>query len=163
MAEIWDAYDRDFNKIDGVQLIRGEPIPDGMYHLACDIIVRHTDGSYLLMKRDLKKTYGGRWEITAGGSALAGETAFEGAIRELKEETGIAATSLREIKRIVNEQRRFFCVVYFCITDCDKDSVTLQEGETIAYKWATRDEILKMDSESIASIRVIDLIKNNEL
>ena len=113
MAEIWDAYDRDFKKIENVTLVRGEPIPDGMYHLACDIIVRHTDGSYLLMKRDLKKTYGGRWEITAGGSALAGETPLEGAMRELREETGIISTNLKEIKRIVNEQRRFFCVVYF--------------------------------------------------
>jgi hypothetical protein len=54
-------------------------------------------------------------------------------------------------------------VVYFCITDCDKTSVTLQEGETIDYKWATREEILKMDSEAIASVRVIELIKNDEL
>lgn len=163
MAEIWDAYDRDFNKIENVRLIRGEQIPDGMYHLACDIIVRHSDGSYLLMKRDLKKTYGGRWEITAGGSALAGEAPFEAAMRELREETGIISTNLKEIKRIVNEQRRFFCVVYFCITDCDKTSVTLQEGETIDYKWATREEILKMDPESIASVRVMELIKNDEL
>ena len=43
--ETWDAYDKDFNKIGGVTLIRGEKIPEGVYHLACDVIVRHTDGS----------------------------------------------------------------------------------------------------------------------
>ena len=33
MVEIWDAYDRQFNKIKNVTLIRGEAIPDNMYHL----------------------------------------------------------------------------------------------------------------------------------
>lgn len=97
MPEIWDAYDRDFNKIDGVQLIRGEPVPDGMYHLVCDIIVKHVDGTYLLMQRDLRKTFGGMWELTAGGSALAGETSLDGAMRELREETGIVSSNLREV------------------------------------------------------------------
>ena len=28
--EIWDAYDENLNKIEGVTLVRGEPIPDGV-------------------------------------------------------------------------------------------------------------------------------------
>ena len=71
--EIWDAYDRNLEKIEGMTLIRGEKIPEGVYHLVCDVIVRHTDGEYLLMQRDSKKHYGGMWEATAGGSALQGE------------------------------------------------------------------------------------------
>ena len=50
--EIWDAYNSDFEKIEGVTLIRDEPIPKGMYHMFCNILVQHTDGSYLLMQRD---------------------------------------------------------------------------------------------------------------
>ena len=38
MAEIWDAYDNAFNKIKNVTLVRGEPIPDGMYHLVGEVI-----------------------------------------------------------------------------------------------------------------------------
>ena len=30
MIEIWDAYDRQFNRIENVKLVRGEPIPKGM-------------------------------------------------------------------------------------------------------------------------------------
>ena len=30
--ELWDAYDRDGNLIEGT-LVRGEPIPDGVYHV----------------------------------------------------------------------------------------------------------------------------------
>ena len=163
MPEIWDAYDRDFNKIENVTLVRGEPIPDGMYHLVCDIVVKHVDGTYLLMQRDLQKTFGGRWELTAGGSALIGETPLEGAMRELREETGIASSDFKELRRVVNEQRHFVCVVYFCLTDCDKNSVTLQEGETIDYKWVTKEEILKMPSDTLASVRVLEIFKMLEL
>ena len=67
--EIWDAYDKDFNKISNMTLIREEPIPDGLFHLVSDIIVKHNDGSYLLMQRDKRKHFGGMWEATASGSA----------------------------------------------------------------------------------------------
>lgn len=50
--EVWDAYNRQFERIEGVSLVRGETIPDGVYHLVSDVIVRHIDGEYLLMQRD---------------------------------------------------------------------------------------------------------------
>ena len=53
--EFWDAYNEQCEIIDGITLIRGEKIPDGIYHLVSDIIVRHADGSYLLMQRDKEK------------------------------------------------------------------------------------------------------------
>ena len=55
--ELWDAYDRDFKKIQGVTLVRGEVIPEGFFHLVCEIIVRHIDGSYLIMQRDKKSIW----------------------------------------------------------------------------------------------------------
>lgn len=85
--EVWDAYNKEFVKIEGMTLIRGEAIPDGFYHLVSDIIVKHVDGTYLLMQRDIRKNFGGMWEATAGGSALKGEGALACAIRELREET----------------------------------------------------------------------------
>ena len=48
--ELWDAYDEKLNKIDGMTLIRGEEVPVGVFHLVCDSIVRHADGTYLLMR-----------------------------------------------------------------------------------------------------------------
>ena len=151
--EIWDAYDSEYNIIDDMTLIRGEEssIPDGVYHLVCHVLVKHTDGSYLLMQRDPRKPYPSMWEATAGGSALKGESPIECAIRELREETGIAATKLEEIRRFVWDPTRCFYVEYLCITDCNKDSVVLQEGETVAYKWATADEISLMKSDEMLS------------
>ena len=37
--EVWDAYNKEFEKIEGMTLIRGEAIPDGVYHLVSDVIV----------------------------------------------------------------------------------------------------------------------------
>lgn len=97
--ETWDAYDKDFNKVHNATLIRGEAIPEGLFHLVCDIIVKHTDGSYLLMQRDRCKQFGGMWEATAGGSALQNESPLDCAIRELQEETGIRTDNLVEVGR----------------------------------------------------------------
>ena len=114
--EIWDAYDRNFNKLPGVRLIRGKPIPEGMYHLVCDVIVRHSCGEYLLMQRDQRKHYGGMWEATAGGSALAGEDPLQCAVRELREETGISCEALVEVGRVVSRDTLY--VEFLCETAC---------------------------------------------
>ena len=133
MAELWDAYDKNFNKMENMTLIRCESIPNGVYHLVSEIIVEHTDGSYLLMQRDFGKHHGGKWELTAGGSALKGENELEAAVRELKEETGLRG-EMKEIGRAVRHDHHSFYVVYLCEADFKKDSIVLQEGETIGYK-----------------------------
>lgn len=153
MLEKWDAYDSDFNKIEGKTLTRGQTIPEGMYHLVCDIIVRHIDGTYLLMQRDDRKHYGGMWEATAGGSALRGESPLACAVRELREETGIRAVNLTEVGRVVGNPEPSVYVEYLCVTDCDKDSVILQDGETSDYKWVTKDELLNMKNNELVTDR----------
>ena len=42
--ELWDAYDEYGNQT-GETLVRGEEIPDGLYHMVCEVLVRHADGS----------------------------------------------------------------------------------------------------------------------
>ena len=150
--EFWDAYNKHFEIIDDITLIRGETIPEGVYHLVSDIIVRHLDGSYLLMQRDKRKHFGGMWEATAGGSALKGEDALACAIRELQEETGIRSDDLTEVGRVVSNDTIY--VEFLCETDCNKDSIILQEGETSAYKWVSRDELLSMKNDELVTKRM---------
>ena len=77
--EIWDLYTADGQKT-GRTMTRGEKVPAGYYHMVCDILIRHTDGDYLLMLRSKeKKVFPGRWESSCGGSALAGEDAITAA------------------------------------------------------------------------------------
>lgn len=161
MVEIWDAYDKEFNRIENVKLIRGEVIPTGMYHLVCDIIVKHVDGTYLLMQRDYEKHCGGMWELTAGGSALEGENPLECAVRELKEETGIVSCDLQELGRLVHDGHRSLYVEYLCITDWDKNAVSLQKGETIDYKWVDKNVLLAMGENDLASIRTLEIVRKS--
>ncbi|MBR4866412.1 MAG: NUDIX domain-containing protein [Clostridia bacterium] len=138
--ELWDAYLSD-GTLAGGELIRGEPIPTGLYHLVCEILVRHIDGDYLLMQRDFRKpNYGGFYEATAGGSALKGEGKWICAKRKLLEETGISADSFLEIGRYLSSDTIYHA--FLCTTDCDKSAVTLQEGETISYKWLSEAEFI---------------------
>ena len=160
MAELWDAYDRAYNRIGNLTLVRGEKLPEGVYHLCSEIVVKHTDGTFLLMQRDFRKDRGGMWELTAGGSALRGETPSECAVRELMEETGIAAAELTELCRIAQEDCQTLFVVFLCVSDCDKTGVILQKGETAAYRWAAREEIRNMRKET-ASPRALKMLLEN--
>lgn len=149
--ELWDAYNSDFEKIDGLTLIREEEdkIPAGLYHLVCHVLVRHVDGTYLLMQRDPHKAYPNMWEATAGGSALKGESPLQGALRELREETGIEADSLEPLDRTLG-QTSIHCR-FLCVTACDKESVKLQEGETVNFRWASGEEILALSERELVS------------
>ena len=157
-CELWDAYNRDFEKVSGVTLVRGDKIPSGLFHLVCDIIVRHKDGEYLLMQRDFYKHFGGMWEATAGGSALKGESAIECARRELKEETGIEEATLQEIGRVVREENQSIYVEFLCETECDKRAIKLQKGETVAFKWVSAKEFREMKKAELVTKRMQQFI-----
>lgn len=141
--ELWDAYDETGKKL-GFDLVRGQQIPDGVYHLVCEVVVRRTDGDYLLMQRSWEKEVSpGKWEIGAGGSAMKGEDALTGACRELLEETGIeAAEGLRELYHTVHHKHHAIYQGYLLVTDWPREEIVLQAGETIGYKWLSREEFL---------------------
>lgn len=156
--ELWDAYDNCFNKIENITLIRGNTIPKGYYHLVCEIIVRHVDGTYLIMQRDLKKHLGGLWEATAGGSALSGETPIECAKRELFEETGIKDGDFVEIGRTIHHSHQSIYFEYLSIVSIDKNSILLQKGETISFKWISKDELKSLSNDVLSTRRIINFI-----
>ena len=137
--EIWDLYDREGNRT-GKTWERGfgnyKQIPDGYYHMVVDILVQHVDGTFLLTKRDMSKdVYPGYWEASAGGSAIAGEEPLEAAKRELYEETGLKASKLELVSHTFREPSHSMFYSYLATVDTDKDSVILQKGETVDYKW----------------------------
>lgn len=138
--EIWDGYRKD-GTLAHIDLIRGEPVPEGLYHLVCEIIVEHQDGSILAMRRDPRKpNHPGAWETTAGGSALKGEDALHCAIRELHEETGILAETLELLGQEVSDPAHSIFYMYRAEIAGEKPSVTLQPGETVDYRWIPPEE-----------------------
>jgi len=142
MKEIWDAYD-EFENLLGIDLVRDEPIPTGMFHLGVSVLVRHVDGNYLLTQRCLTKiSCPGYWEPSCGGYALKGDTPEMAAIREVEEETGlIVSNPVLVDKRIYQTMIHYY---YITETECDKMTVKLLEGETIDYKWVDTKGLIDM-------------------
>ena len=168
MMELWDAYDREGRPL-GVDLVRGEPIPSGMYHRICEVVVRHADGRFLLMRRDPDKDIQpGRWELTAGGSALKGEDALICIRRELFEETGLRCDRFTEVFTLPRDDSGSLFTLFFARTDCDPASVRMQAGETVDYRWIDRAELedmldapdvvthLRRDFEACVAMGLID-------
>lgn len=157
--EIWDAYTVD-RQATGQQLSRGQVIPAGLFHLVVDILVQHQDGEVLLMQRSHDRAgYPGYYEASAGGSVLSGETTREAARRELYEETGVEAHDL-----VLIDQKRFDqdqCLFDFFLakTTVDKDSIKLQEGETIGYRWLNLGDLEDFLAEHSIIPRQIDLLR----
>lgn len=100
--------------------------------------------------------------VIAIPSALQGEDELEAAVRELKEETGLSG-EMKEIGRAVRHDHHSFYVVYLCEADFEKDSIVLQEGETIGYKWVDKETMFKLDGNELASSRTLEIVKKLDL
>ena len=152
--ELWDLYDRDGNKTGKIwerTNVDSLSIPDGLYHIVCDVLIKHSDGSYLLTKRDPgKNVYPGYWEASAGGSALQGEDPEQCVVREMFEETGLKAESIELINKTIRDQSHSIIYSYLATVNCDKDSVVLQEGETTEYKWVDVQGLLEYTRSDLA-------------
>lgn len=142
--ELWDAYDEQ-GRLTGGQLVRGQPVPRGLYHLVASVLVQHEDGTYLLMKRDpAKPNWPGVFEASAGGSALLGETALQAARRELEEETGITGGQWSPLYQEKGDHTLY--EGFLCKTDGDKNTIRLQKGETVGFRWVTAEVLLQMEA-----------------
>ena len=147
--ELWDLYDETGRKTGETwERSRAREIPEGRYHIVCDILIRHRDGDFLLTVRDPNKdVYPGCLEASAGGSALAGETPEEAARREMREETGLTADTLALIGTTRRPQSRSVLCAYLATASCGKDSVRLQQGETVDYRWVDAQTLLRLMRE----------------
>ena len=153
--EIWDGYYKD-GRPAGIDLVRGGERIKNLFHLTCEVLVRHADGDYLLMKRSLQKdAYPGFYEATAGGAAQKGEDAIACIKRELREKTGLECEEFQEIAFNAFDKSGTLCHSFVCTVNCDKDSVKLQEGETEGFMWLSESEFI----EFLASELVINTQK----
>lgn len=86
--ELWDLYRQNRQPV-GCTHIRGNKIPQGLYHLVVHIWIRNANGYYLISQRSpTRPTFPLMWECVCG-SVLQGETSLDAALREVKEELGV--------------------------------------------------------------------------
>jgi len=148
--EWWDVVDAD-GVSTGQRFMRGAPgWPDGAFHLIAATCVFRTDGSVLLTQRAPGKEFGYGWEFP-GGSALAGETSRAAALRELREETGIAV--LPDALILVGRFMEPSALLDLYVAEAPSShQLHLQATEVMAAEWVTCAEVeRRLDAQVMAS------------
>ncbi len=154
--ELWDLYTED-RKLTGKEHIRGEKLPENMYHLVVHVWIKNSKGQYLISQRSANRpTFPLMWECV-GGSVLKGESSIDGAIREAKEEVGVELLPdngklIFSKNRKIIDGKRFNDILDVWLFQYDGD-VTLINATTDEVK-----QIVWMDKNQI-----LDLLKQNEL
>ena len=159
--ELFDLYTADRVKLDRA-MVRGDAVPEGCYRIVVHVCIFDPEGRMLIQQRQpFKQGWSNMWDITVGGSAVAGDTSRTAAERETREEIGLSIdlTDVRPSLTLYWEHG--FDDYYLLTRDVDPDTLHLQYEEVQAVRWATREEILRMidDGEFIPYEKgLIDLL-----
>jgi 8-oxo-dGTP pyrophosphatase MutT (NUDIX family) len=145
----------------------GSPGIYGLVHfanLAAGVVVLDDDDRIVLVGQHRYTLDEWSWEIPEGG-VPAGESALEGAKRELREETGLEAATWKEIARIdlsnsVSDER----AVLFLATGLTHGEASPEPSEAIDVRWVPFDEAVAMaldgritDAMSVVAIQRVAL------
>ena len=145
--EIWDLYNVDREKT-GETAVRGEALPPERYHLVVHVCIFNPRGEMLIQQRQpFKKGYPNLWDVSMGGSAVAGDTSIRAAEREVLEELGLSIDLTGRLPALTIPFEFGFDDFYLYDADPDLDTLTLQAEEVQAVRWAGLEEILRMMDE----------------
>ena len=142
--ELWDLYDRDRVKT-GETIQRGDALPRGRYHMVVHVVIFKVQGQMLIQQRQpFKAGWPNLWDVTVGGSAVAGDSSQMAAERETLEEIGLPIDLSDERPKLTIHFNHGFDDVYTLVKDVDLNALTLQESEVQAVRWADEAEVQQM-------------------
>lgn len=142
--ELFDLYTAEREKT-GKTMVRGEPTPEGYYRMVVHVCIFDGKGRMLIQQRQpFKRGWSNLWDITVGGSAVAGDSSRSAAERETMEELGLAIDleGIRPTMTIYWEHG--FDDYYVLTREVDLQDLRLQPEEVQAVRWAGKEEILRM-------------------
>ena len=142
--ELFDLYTKDRVK-NGRTMVRGEPVPENCYRIVVHICIFDSEGRMLIQQRQpFKHGWSNMWDITVGGSAIAGDDSQSAAERETREELGLEI-DLSEVRpSLTLHWEHGFDDYYLLTQEVDLSTLHLQYEEVQAVRWADRDEIMQM-------------------
>ncbi len=141
LFEKWDILDQNGNYLGRTVQRSKVQFKPGEYHLVVHIWVVSSDGKILIQRRaESKREMPGQWAAN-GGCAIAGETSFDAAKRELIEELGIDCdeNTLKNVLRI--KRRNSLIDIWMIVADLSVEELKLQETEVAEAKWVTMNEL----------------------
>lgn len=142
--ELWDVYDRDRKK-SGKTMERGSEFEDGEYHLVVHVCLFNSKNEMLIQQRQpFKEGWPNMWDVTVGGSAIAGDTSQTAAERELFEEIGLQMDLSYQRPHLSINFENGFDDCYLIESDIDIKDLVLQFEEVQSAKWASKDEIIEL-------------------
>ena len=165
MSELRDLYDINSNKTDKTYK-KGESIPEGYYPMVVMVVIRNSDGEFLMQKRVEAK--GGDWGVT-GGHPKSGETPLEGIVTEVQEELGLDFSNETFIEYDSGCDGSDCYKMYFVNKDVDLEDITIQEEELSEVRWFSMDELNHMvetgelnENQISCFIKVCDYLTNTK-
>jgi len=100
---------------------------------------------FLLLKRSEDQPYPGLWQMVSG-KIKKGEKAYETALREIKEETGLVPLQLwvaPTVNSFYEPKNEFICLLPVFAARVDSPIVKLSDEHT-EYKWVKQNEAQKL-------------------
>ncbi|MBQ8554343.1 MAG: NUDIX domain-containing protein [Clostridia bacterium] len=145
--ELWNLYTPDRQNT-GLTMQRGDPVPEGLCHLVVHVVIFNSRGEMLIQQRQpFKAGWPNLWDVTVGGSAVAGDSSQSAAEREVLEEIGLPIDLTGNRPKLTIHFNVGFDDIYTLVQDVDLNALTLQESEVQAVKWAGEEEIQQMIRE----------------
>ncbi len=111
---------------------RLEAFQKGYWRRTVQVWIVNDKKQILCQKRSLKKDLGpGLWEATVGGHLGPGDNYFTGAVREVREETGlpIEAHHLELLKIYKDHTSREYRGIFYCKWNTDLKELIIEEDE----------------------------------
>lgn len=141
--EYKDIYDRYRNPL-GRTLLRGARIGGQEYTLAVRVWIKSGDYFLIQQRQRSQRRWPGFWDCSAAGGVIAGETARQAAVREVKEELGITVDEKALLWACTTLSHSRFDDVFFIEQDIPLAQLCLQYSEVARVRWARAQNINAM-------------------
>ena len=120
----------------------GEAFADGAYQLVVHVCILNPKGEMLIQQRQpFKEGWPNMWDVSAGRSAISGETSSAAASREVFEEIGYQVDLSNERPHLTINFDVGFDDYYILADQPDLGTLKLQYEEVKQIKWASKEEI----------------------
>lgn len=105
------------------------------------------DNKILMVKEAKKKCYG-KWNVPAG-HLENGETIFEGAIREIFEETGCKVRLKNVLPIMSKDIEDTTLIIITFTTELLEENISFNKEEILDVKWISKEELINMTDKEL--------------